>query len=169
MLPSAPSSPPQSLTIGRRRGWFESPCKYTRMLVSACSSSFGDDLSNSTKMRRNPSTPLHLICSNLHAPPLDRAEIKICVFFPFDARFNRSDLASDALATTFASQFVYSCKKLGLDHGKVNVNGGVIDLGHPLGATEWTARTKVYDRLHDHVGAKTRIIKLLSRLLICIW
>ncbi|KAK8585875.1 hypothetical protein V6N13_050845 [Hibiscus sabdariffa] len=36
---------------------------------------------------------------------------------------------------TFASQFVYSCKKLGLDHGKVNVNGGVIDLGHPLGAT----------------------------------
>ncbi|KAK8614248.1 hypothetical protein V6N13_122616 [Hibiscus sabdariffa] len=54
---------------------------------------------------------------------------------------------------TFASQFVYSYKKLGLDRGKVNVNGGVIALGHPLGAT----------------GAKTRIIKLLSRLLICIW
>ncbi|KAK8506899.1 hypothetical protein V6N11_061141 [Hibiscus sabdariffa] len=70
---------------------------------------------------------------------------------------------------TFASQFVYSCKKLGLDRGKVNVNGGVIALGHPLGAIEWTARTKVYDRLHDPVGAKTRIIKLLSRLFICIW
>ncbi|KAK8672633.1 hypothetical protein V6N13_110998 [Hibiscus sabdariffa] len=36
---------------------------------------------------------------------------------------------------TFASQFEYSCKKLGLDHGKVNANGGVIALGHPLGAT----------------------------------
>ncbi|OMO99890.1 Thiolase [Corchorus capsularis] len=35
----------------------------------------------------------------------------------------------------FASQFVYSCKKLGLDSGKVNVNGGAIALGHPLGAT----------------------------------
>ncbi|KAK8504991.1 hypothetical protein V6N12_032950 [Hibiscus sabdariffa] len=70
---------------------------------------------------------------------------------------------------TFASQFVYSCKKLGLDRGKVNVNGGAIVLGHPFGAIEWTPRTKVYDRLHDIVDAKTRIIKLLSRLLICIW
>ncbi|KAL1330703.1 hypothetical protein HN51_047956 [Arachis hypogaea] len=35
----------------------------------------------------------------------------------------------------FASQFVYSCKKLGLDRNKVNVNGGAIALGHPLGAT----------------------------------
>ncbi|KAK8503423.1 hypothetical protein V6N12_034818 [Hibiscus sabdariffa] len=60
-------------------------------------------------------------------------------------------------------------EKLGLDRGKVNVNGGAITLGHPFGATEWTARTKVYDRLHDIVDAKTRIIKLLSRLLICIW
>ncbi|PNX57311.1 3-ketoacyl-CoA thiolase peroxisomal-like [Trifolium pratense] len=35
----------------------------------------------------------------------------------------------------FASQFVYSSKKLGLDPSKVNVNGGAIALGHPLGAT----------------------------------
>ncbi|MED6119676.1 3-ketoacyl-CoA thiolase 1, peroxisomal [Stylosanthes scabra] len=35
----------------------------------------------------------------------------------------------------FASQYVYSCKKLGLDRNKVNVNGGAIALGHPLGAT----------------------------------
>lgn len=35
----------------------------------------------------------------------------------------------------FASQFVYSCKKLGLDTEKVNVNGGAMALGHPLGAT----------------------------------
>ncbi|KAG8477828.1 hypothetical protein CXB51_027444 [Gossypium anomalum] len=35
----------------------------------------------------------------------------------------------------FASQFVYSCKKLGLDCEKVNVNGGAIALGHPLGVT----------------------------------
>ncbi|CAL9105068.1 unnamed protein product, partial [Musa acuminata var. zebrina] len=35
----------------------------------------------------------------------------------------------------FASQFVYCCKKLELDATKVNVNGGAIALGHPLGAT----------------------------------
>ncbi|KAL5647639.1 hypothetical protein ACJX0J_041994, partial [Zea mays] len=40
---------------------------------------------------------------------------------------------ADVLA--FASQFVYCCNKLGLDRSKVNVNGGAIALGHPLGAT----------------------------------
>ncbi|CAN0897856.1 3-ketoacyl CoA thiolase 1, peroxisomal [Linum grandiflorum] len=35
----------------------------------------------------------------------------------------------------FASQFVYCHKKLELDPAKVNVNGGAMALGHPLGAT----------------------------------
>ncbi|MCO5569233.1 hypothetical protein L7F22_022944 [Adiantum nelumboides] len=35
----------------------------------------------------------------------------------------------------FASQFTYCLEKLGLDHEKVNVNGGAIAMGHPLGAT----------------------------------
>eukprot|EP00249_Psilotum_nudum_P017519 c26369_g1_i1 orf=479-1861(-) len=35
----------------------------------------------------------------------------------------------------FASQFVYCCQKLELDPERVNVNGGAIALGHPLGAT----------------------------------
>ncbi|KAL9268802.1 3-ketoacyl-CoA thiolase 2, peroxisomal-like protein [Drosera capensis] len=35
----------------------------------------------------------------------------------------------------FASQYVYCGKKLGLDQEKVNVNGGAMALGHPLGAT----------------------------------
>ncbi|XAR58706.1 Acetyl-CoA C-acyltransferase [Bertholletia excelsa] len=35
----------------------------------------------------------------------------------------------------FASQYVYCCKKLKLDIAKVNVNGGALALGHPLGAT----------------------------------
>ena len=35
----------------------------------------------------------------------------------------------------FASQFLYSGKQLGLDMSKVNVNGGAISLGHPLGCT----------------------------------
>ncbi len=35
----------------------------------------------------------------------------------------------------FASQFLYCGKVLGLDMKKVNVNGGAIALGHPLGCT----------------------------------
>lgn len=35
----------------------------------------------------------------------------------------------------FASQYVYCQKVLNLDPAKVNVNGGAIALGHPLGAT----------------------------------
>ncbi|XP_078427666.1 3-ketoacyl-CoA thiolase 2, peroxisomal-like [Wolffia australiana] len=35
----------------------------------------------------------------------------------------------------FASQFVYCAKKLELDTSKINVNGGAMALGHPLGAT----------------------------------
>ena len=43
---------------------------------------------------------------------------------------------SDALyMQAFASQYVYCCKKLDLDPKKVNVNGGALALGHPLGAT----------------------------------
>lgn len=35
----------------------------------------------------------------------------------------------------FASQFTYCAQELGLDEEKVNVNGGAMALGHPLGAT----------------------------------
>ncbi len=35
----------------------------------------------------------------------------------------------------FASQCVHVIRELGLDENKVNVNGGAIALGHPLGCT----------------------------------
>ena len=35
----------------------------------------------------------------------------------------------------FAAQYLAVEKELGLDREKVNVNGGAIALGHPLGAT----------------------------------
>ena len=35
----------------------------------------------------------------------------------------------------FASQALYCVRELGIDPGKVNVNGGAIALGHPLGCT----------------------------------
>ena len=35
----------------------------------------------------------------------------------------------------FASQAIYCLDTLGVDYDKVNVNGGAIALGHPLGCT----------------------------------
>ena len=35
----------------------------------------------------------------------------------------------------FASIVLLAMDKLGIDHDKVNVNGGAIAMGHPLGAT----------------------------------
>ena len=35
----------------------------------------------------------------------------------------------------FASQYIYCVEKLGISWDKVNVNGGAIALGHPVGCT----------------------------------
>ena len=45
------------------------------------------------------------------------------------------DVALYELNEAFASQATYCQKKLGLNPERINVNGGAIALGHPLGAT----------------------------------
>jgi acetyl-CoA acyltransferase len=45
------------------------------------------------------------------------------------------DIGLVELNEAFASQAVYCVKEVGLDPEKVNVNGGAIALGHPLGCT----------------------------------
>lgn len=51
------------------------------------------------------------------------------------AGLDLNDINLFEINEAFASQYVYCCKKLALDPRKVNVNGGAIALGHPLGAT----------------------------------
>eukprot|EP00245_Coleochaete_scutata_P001585 TRINITY_DN11965_c0_g1_i2.p1 TRINITY_DN11965_c0_g1~~TRINITY_DN11965_c0_g1_i2.p1 ORF type:complete len:461 (+),score=105.87 TRINITY_DN11965_c0_g1_i2:173-1555(+) len=46
-----------------------------------------------------------------------------------------SDIDLFEINEAFASQFTYCAKKLDLDEEKINVNGGALALGHPLGAT----------------------------------
>lgn len=43
----------------------------------------------------------------------------------------------------FASQCLYVCREMGLDMDKVNVNGGAIALGHPLGCTGAKLTTQI--------------------------
>jgi acetyl-CoA acyltransferase len=54
---------------------------------------------------------------------LDRAGLKI------------GDIGLFEINEAFASQAIYCVRELGLDMQKVNVNGGAIALGHPLGCT----------------------------------
>jgi len=51
------------------------------------------------------------------------------------AALELNDIDLFEINEAFASQFAYLAKKLELDEEKINVNGGAIALGHPLGAT----------------------------------
>lgn len=53
-----------------------------------------------------------------------------------------SDCNIVALLQAFASQYIYCQKKLGLDPEKINVNGGAMAIGHPLGATGTCSQKK---------------------------
>lgn len=51
------------------------------------------------------------------------------------AGLKQDDIAVTELNEAFASQSIAVCRTLGLDEDKVNVNGGAIALGHPLGCS----------------------------------
>lgn len=48
---------------------------------------------------------------------------------------SKKDIGLFELNEAFASQSLQVIRELGIDHDKVNVNGGAIALGHPLGCT----------------------------------
>ena len=54
---------------------------------------------------------------------LDKAGVKL------------ADIGLFEINEAFASQALYSIREIGIDMEKVNVNGGAIALGHPLGCT----------------------------------
>jgi acetyl-CoA C-acetyltransferase len=51
------------------------------------------------------------------------------------ASLKASDLDLIEINEAFASVALWSSRMLGVDHDRVNVNGGAVALGHPLGAT----------------------------------
>jgi len=59
------------------------------------------------------------------------------------------DIGLIELNEAFAAQALAVIKELGLDMNKVNVNGGAIALGHPLGGTGGVLMTKL---LHEMEG-----------------
>jgi acetyl-CoA C-acetyltransferase len=63
------------------------------------------------------------------------------------------------LNEAFAAQMLANGKELGLDWNKVNVNGGAIALGHPIGASGARVLTTLIHALKDR-GLKTGVASL---------
>ena len=57
------------------------------------------------------------------------------------------------LNEAFAAQSLAVIQELGMDESKVNVNGGAIALGHPIGATGAILMTKL---IHEMERRKSR-------------
>jgi acetyl-CoA acyltransferase len=65
-----------------------------------------------------------------------------------------SDIDLIEFNEAFAAQVVAVVRELGFDENKVNVNGGAIALGHPLGATGAKLTTQLVHELGKRGGGK---------------
>lgn len=68
------------------------------------------------------------------------------------ADLSLQDIDLIELNEAFASQALVCMDELGLDTGKVNVNGGAIALGHPLGCTGAALACKIIGELSRRGG-----------------
>jgi len=75
------------------------------------------------------------------------------------AGMNASDIDLFEINEAFASVVLHTMNELGLDHGKVNVNGGAIAMGHPLGATGAMILGTLVDEM-ERRGAGTGLVTL---------
>ena len=63
-----------------------------------------------------------------------------------------TDLDLVEINEAFASVALWSARMLDIDHSKVNVNGGAVALGHPLGATGARITVTLISELHRRGG-----------------
>ncbi|AMK23764.1 MULTISPECIES: acetyl-CoA C-acetyltransferase [unclassified Sphingobium] len=75
------------------------------------------------------------------------------------AGMSRSDIDLWELNEAFASVVLRYMQAMDLDHGKINVNGGAIAMGHPLGATGAMVLGTALDEL-ERTGKGTALINL---------
>jgi acetyl-CoA C-acetyltransferase len=72
---------------------------------------------------------------------------------------NLDDIGLIELNEAFAAQSLAVIKELGLDVNKVNVNGGAISLGHPIGGTGAVLMTKLLHEM-ERRGEKYGLVTL---------
>ena len=75
------------------------------------------------------------------------------------AGLSLSDIGLFELNEAFASQSIQVIRHLGIDEEKVNVNGGAIALGHPIGATGAILMTKLLHEM-ERRGEKYGLVTL---------
>ncbi|WP_327754187.1 acetyl-CoA C-acetyltransferase [Sphingobium sp. SJ10-10] len=75
------------------------------------------------------------------------------------AGMSKSDIDLWELNEAFASVVLRYMQAMDLDHGKINVNGGAIAMGHPLGATGAMVLGTALDEL-ERTGKGTALINL---------
>ena len=66
------------------------------------------------------------------------------------AGWNLDDIDLFEINEAFAAQSLAVINELGLKPEKVNINGGAISLGHPIGASGITNIRMVFDRLRSN-------------------
>ena len=70
------------------------------------------------------------------------------------AGWSVADLDAVELNEAFATQVIASVRRLGLDEGSVNADGGAIALGHPLGSSGCRLVVTLLGRLERTGGAR---------------
>ncbi|MDE0716679.1 MAG: hypothetical protein OXH64_01930 [Rhodospirillaceae bacterium] len=75
------------------------------------------------------------------------------------AGMETGDIDLYELNEAFASVVLYYMKQLGIDHDRINVNGGAIAMGHPLGATGAMILSTLLDEM-ERRGAETGLATL---------
>ena len=75
------------------------------------------------------------------------------------AGMSKSDIDLFELNEAFASVVLRFMQAMNIDHGQINVNGGAIAMGHPLGATGAMILGTVLDEL-ERTGKGTALINL---------
>lgn len=79
--------------------------------------------------------PEVVLCKSLTAHITQREEAKSLKFYiKYFVEF-KTKKHSLQINEAFSSQTLACAKQLGLDHSKLNVNGGAIAMGHPVGAS----------------------------------
>ncbi|OAN56479.1 acetyl-CoA C-acetyltransferase [Sphingobium sp. TCM1] len=78
-----------------------------------------------------------------------------------NAGMTKNDIDLYELNEAFASVVMRFMNRMDIDHGKVNVNGGAIALGHPLGATGAMILGTVLDEL-ERTGQNTAMTLLCA-------
>lgn len=154
--PKGEDATPQQITVTRDDGVRETTAEKLSSMKPAFldegtvtagnSSQISDGASAALMMRRSTATSLGLsdsiigrwVGSQVVGCAPDQMGIGPALAVPkllLHTGISKSDVGLWELNEAFAAQSVYCMRNLGLDEEKVNVKGGAIALGHPLGAT----------------------------------